>query len=249
MIIYHNHIPRTSGYVINKYIEQEKGFTKLIIDPAGKIKQEDFLNKDYIAGHIGMYPQKFLNDVVCFSIVREPYEQFISWFYFMWLQGVTWENGKVVKSYYGQPLEFMDKYLNGGEYLDGLTNIQSKFLTGYVDLDTWNSTPEPIDKTKRSWCLTNYKLNEDNIMSAINNNIINTLHKREYLIDKVNTLFTKKLGKEFKIGTFDMSGHNTPENNPYAFVMPDSWKKRIISALEIDYYLYHTVLDVEKTML
>ena len=249
MTIYHNHIPRTSGFVINKYVSEHTSLKSLIIDPTQIIENNIFLNKDYISGHIGNYPKKFLSDIISFSLVRDPYEQFMSWFYFMWLQGVEWEDNKIIKSYYGTAKEFMDIYINTDEYIDGLSNIQTKFLTGSIDKNLWNKTKEPIEKTKLSWCLTDYNITKDAIDTALQENIVHTVNNRMTLKNKIKKISQEKFGVLLDIQDLNFPGHNTPKNHGYIFDMPESWKQKILSVLEYDYYLFKRVTDIENNML
>jgi hypothetical protein len=249
MLIYHNHIPRTSGYIINKYIGQQKNIKSLLIDPQAIISDENFLDKDYISGHIGQYPKKILKDVVSMSIIRDPYEQFISWFYFLWLQGVEWNNGEIISSYYGTAQDFMYEYIYGGEYLDGLSNIQTKFVTGHIDIDMWNKISEPIDKTKVSWCLKDYRFNESAIDDAIKENLIYTIENRHVFKNKLESLLSQKVDNNFIIEDLDAKGHNTPRGHKYIFNVPASWQKTVKSALEADYYLFGKIKELEKKML
>lgn len=243
MPIFHNHIPRTSGEVINQSIARIDSIKSLIVKPTDIISKDDFYNKDYICGHIGQYPQTFLDNVVSFSIVRDPYEQFISWFWLMFMQGI-W-HGRSNNN--GSGYDYMDYVLNTPEYFNGMSNMQTKFLTGHIDIDSWNFNIDPIDKTKNDSCLVNYNFNQGDIDNAIKNNMVYSISNRKDLVDKINSIFLNNFNVKDAIKEIQIPGHAHPKNHKYLFDIPDSWVKRIKDALEVDYYLYNKVLEQEKS--
>jgi hypothetical protein len=246
MTIFHNHIPRTSGGVINHYIKKNKEVSKYIIEPTDKIDVNNFKNKQYIAGHIGQLPQKHIDGVISFSLVRDPKEQWLSWFWLMYRQGLTVVDSKIVGSDYGTPQAYMEKFLYDESYYKGTSNIQSKFLLGYVNVELWNKIEEPIDKMKSNWCLVEYNIDSSEIDKALDSNIVETVENRDNLIDFLNTLFQKKYKLTKTISDYEWSGHNTPRPNPLDFSIPDSWVNRINELNHADYYLYEKVMSNKK---
>jgi hypothetical protein len=242
MPIFHNHIPRTSGEVINQSISRLPFVKSLIVKPTDIIGIEDFYNKDYICGHIGQYPKEILDNVISFSLVRDPYDQFMSWFWLMFMQGI-W-HGRPDNS--GSGYDYMDYVLNTPEYFNGMSNMQSKFLTGSLDIDLWNFNINPIEKTKNDSCLVNYSFSESDLSDSLRNNIVHTVENRSILIEKINGLFAKDFGIENAIVDTHIPGHAHPKNHRYLFDVPNSWVDKIKSALEVDYYLYNKVLEQDK---
>lgn len=241
MTIFHNHIPRTSGGVINHYIKNDERINKYIIEPTDQIDVEEFKGKQYIAGHIGQLPQKYIDDVLSFSFVRNPKDQWLSWFWLMYRQGLTVVDSKIVGSLYGTPQSYMEKFLYDEEYYPGTSNIQSKFLLGHIDVDLWNKLEEPIDKMKANWCLKDYNLDQSEIDNAVDINFIETVEGRDKMIDFLNTVFKKKYKINNAISHYEWSGHNTPKPNPLDFAIPDSWINRINELNNVDLYLYNKV--------
>jgi len=246
MTIFHNHIPRTSGGVINHYIKQVKELAQYIIEPTDKIDTDNFKNKQYISGHIGQLPQKYVDGIISFSLVRNPKEQWLSWFWLMYRQGLTVVDSKIVGSEYGTPQSFMEKFLYDESYYRGTSNIQSKFLLGYVDVELWNKVAEPIDKMRSDWCLKEYNIEPSEIDKALDSYIVETVESRDRLIDFLNTIFLKKYKITKAISDYEWSGHNTPIPNPLDFSIPDSWIGRINELNHADYYLYEKVKSSDK---
>ena len=215
----------------------------LIVKPTDIISIEDFYDKDFICGHIGQYPQKFLDNVVSFSIVRDPYDQFMSWFWLMFMQGI-WHS-RLDNN--GSGYDYMDYMLNTPEYFNGMSNMQTKFLTGHIDLNSWNNNIDPIDKTKNDSCLINYSLGHADIDHAIKYNMVYSMSNRDELIIKLNSIFLNNFGVNSPIKPIQIPGHNHPKNHKYLFDIPNSWVNKIKSALEIDYYTYNKVIEQEKS--
>jgi len=249
MTIFHNHIPRTSGGVINHYISQNKNISQYIIEPTDKIDSKNFINKQYIAGHIGQLPQKYLNDVISFSFIRNPKDQWLSWFWLMYRQGLKIVKDEVKESMFGTPQEYMEKFLYDDLFYPGTSNIQSKFLLGHVDIELWNTVEDPIDKMKSNWCLREYNLDHKDIDDALDFYMVETIENRNSLIESLNTIFEKKYNIVNAIGDFEWTGHNTPRPNPFEFDIPKKWLDRIYELNPVDYYLYDRVNSKQKNML
>jgi hypothetical protein len=244
--IFHNHIPRTSGGVINHYISQNKNISQYIIEPTDKIDPKNFKDKQYIAGHIGQLPQQYIDNVISFSFVRNPKEQWLSWFWLMYRQGLTVIDGKITESRLGTPQAYMEKFLYDDSFYPGTSNIQSKFLMGYVDIDLWNRVEEPIDKTQSNWCLKEYSLDRKDIDDALDRYIVETVENRNNLIEFINTIFEKKYNIVSAISDYEWSGHNTPKPNYLEFEIPKAWSERINELNPVDYYLYDRVKSKQK---
>lgn len=246
MTIFHNHIPRTSGGVINHYIKQNTSISQYVIEPTDKIDPKNFNNKQYIAGHIGQLPQKYIEDVTSFSFVRNPREQWISWFWLMYKQGLTIVDGKIIDSKIGTPQAYMEKFLYDDSFYPGTSNIQSKFLTGHVDIDLWNRVEEPIDKMQSNWCLKEYTLDIKDIDNALDRYVVENIENRNNLIEFINTLFEKKYNIYNAIKDYEWPGHNTPKPNYLEFDIPKAWNDRINELNQADYYLYDRVKSSKK---
>jgi len=127
--IYHLHIPRTSGiYIKNNVIPHLiSNGVEHFISNRSRIDVEKIKQSKFVGGHFGLMPLDYMENPEIFTIVRDPVERFIS--YFKYTTGPK-RAGKEAE-------EKLDRWLYGEE-CEMQSNLQSKFLTGKLNIEKFN---------------------------------------------------------------------------------------------------------------
>ena len=193
MSIYHLHIPRTAGIYLNNNVlphlisggVEHFASNRSIIDPE-KIK-----SSRYVAGHFGLTPLELMENPVVFSVLRDPVERFISYF--------KYTTGSVkTKSEIYQKLD----YWLYGEQSEIQSNMQSKFLTGYMNFDKFNQGVNMFQKAVyEGWYIENYSLDINTIKANIDLFNCYTLDNHE----KFKEDYNNELNNQFGFTTFKYS--------------------------------------------
>ena len=132
-----------------------------------------FNGSHFISGHLGNYPNHTINDLKAFTILRDPVDRFISWFFFMY------ENSRPL-----QELEVIfQEWLYNPEIYPYLSDMQTKFLTGTVDEEGFNSTKNIMDKTMNEWFLKDYSFDESIMQYKVDSISCYTVENRGVLLD------------------------------------------------------------------
>ncbi len=99
MVIYFHHIPRTSGTairdsIVTKLLGSDIPF--LVLDSMTPITEDIFEGKKFITGHLANYPNSKVTDLQTFTLVRNPVEQFISYFKMFYSHGFSKHSTDVI---------------------------------------------------------------------------------------------------------------------------------------------------------
>ncbi len=235
--IYHNHVPRTSGtdilYELQRAVRASHGAATLYVPGVleffyDKQKTESF---DIITGHFASNPVRELDSVTVFSLVRNPFDQYISTAAYRFFT----DNVEMTS-------HDLDRFIDGefdtfGAFqgFSGCDSPQSKFLAAKLvhmldektDSDMYSFVDEPQ-------CL-------DDVRPFIDNSIVGTLENRSLVIERLNAVLLKKFG--IKINT---NINRTNTTVPLKFTVSSSQKKKIAEKLELDEQVYEYVKTIEK---
>lgn len=132
-----------------------------------------FDGSHFISGHLGNYPNQTIDDLKAFTILRDPVDRFISWFFFMY------ENSRPLEELEG----IFQEWLYNPEIYPYLSDMQTKFLTGTVDEEGFNSTKNIMDKTMNEWFLKDYSFNESIMQDKVDSISCYTVENRGVLLD------------------------------------------------------------------
>lgn len=178
--IYHLHIPRTSGVFIRNIVQKHYPDKKVIADHYSRLYDERFQESDFINGHFALSPVKFSDTT--FTILRDPVERTFSYMIYVWMH------------YFSQqypPEKILEFFINTEHIRNNMSNMQSKFLTGFVNYDKYNDileTKEYIYRIYNNWFIEN---NEKTAIEQIKqNNIIVLDYDDNKLYDKICDIYS-----------------------------------------------------------
>ena len=233
MSIYHLHIPRTAGIYVNNNVLPyliSNGIphfasNRSFID-TDKIKEAK-----YVGGHFGTMPIELMDNPDVFAVVRDPVERFIS--YFKYTTGLI-----RTKS---QAYQKLDNWLYGDQ-LEMQSNLQSKFLTGKMDIHKFNPGVTEFQKAvNNGWFIEDYSLDIQNIKNAVDQYYI-------YTIDNYN-LFKEDLNKALKANFgFTTFKHKDKanESDDIGIQFTKSQIERVKELNSIDMEMYDYVQKIKK---
>ena len=241
MSIYFLHIPRTSGIYVNHNVLPHlvSGGVKHFVSNRTHIDLKKIKNSEYVSGHFATTPIDIMNNPIVYSIVRDPVERYIS--YFKYTTGVI----RTKKEIYAK----LDSWLYGDK-VDINSNMQSKFITGKIDIDKFNSDLQIKNNqndnyrylaVSNGWYLKDYSLNIKDIKQNLSNIKIYSLKNNKCFKNDFNNELNKQFGfTTFKIDHKDNSSFN---------IGIDFTKKQIKKIEElnqVDMELYEYVQKIEK---
>lgn len=136
MKIYHYHIPKTGGTYI------EHNFHDLIVNQL-KLKYNELRNNqyfphiskefvedsEYIAGHFGLDPYEYSDNINAYTTIRNPVDRVVSHFAMArnyWLETPEYSS-------LGEPIKMFERYLYSDEFMFSKSNFQARFLTNGLD--------------------------------------------------------------------------------------------------------------------
>ena len=158
MSIYHLHIPRTSGIYIRDNIHPHLKANGIPAFASNRtVFDEEIVKKSkFVSGHFATSPIRLMNNTDIFCIVRNPVDRFIS--YFRYTAIVLVEKKRME--------EKLDNWLYGEHSLIQ-DNMQSKFLTGKINLKKFNENVKNFNKkVDNGWFVEGYSLNiNDTVIS------------------------------------------------------------------------------------
>jgi hypothetical protein len=231
--IYHLHIPRTSGiYIKNNVIPHLiSNGVEHFISNRSRIDVEKIKQSKFVGGHFGLMPLDYMENPEIFTIVRDPVERFIS--YFKYTTGPK-RAGKEAE-------EKLDRWLYGEE-CEMQSNLQSKFLTGKLNIEKFNQDILQFQNTVSSgWYLEGYKLDIKNVISSLEKMKAYTLEE----LDLFKIDLNKSLLKQFGFSTFK---HSDKANSSYDIGI--KFDKRHINRIEeinlLDMEVYEYVQKIKK---
>lgn len=233
MGVYHLHIPRTAGVYIRNFVVPNLISNRVPHFASNRtdIDYDVIRNSKYVSGHFGLMPLKYMDSPDVFSIMRDPVERFIS--YFKYTTGIN--------RTYKENMEKLDDWLYGGQ-ADIQANIQSKFLTGSMNVEMFNlHHREHHASVKNGWFIENYSLDTKDIFNNIDKFYIYTLDNHDAFKEDFNKCLDKNFG-------FKVFKHNDKANTSHE-IKVDFTKDRVSKILElnsIDMEVYEHVKSIKK---
>lgn len=233
MSIYHLHIPRTSGiYIKNNVLPHLlSGGVEHFVSNRTEIKVDKLKKSKFVGGHFGLMPLDYMDNPSVFCLLRDPVERFISNFKYI----LKMTNSII------DPYEEFDIWLNG-EQSTVQSNVQSKFLTGKMNLSKFNQRPTIfMNSLRNNWFIEDYALDIKVIKNNINFFNCYTMDNHNQFKKDLN----EELYKQFNFITFkrDYKSNESPKLNI------NITKKQIDKIKELNYLdieVYEYVRKIEK---
>lgn len=243
--LYFLHIPKTSGtkmhydlvecaknpLAINSPNVYLPGDFEFVFDP--KIAE----SHNIISGHFGRNPIGLIDNLISFSMVREPFEQYLSLAKYAALQqGDTFDEN------------FLDEFLTNNneinsrfEGMSGCENPQSCFLYSkiagiekQVGVDEFGN---PIMDISKSFFVEKPH-SYAQLSQRLENIVIGLTEERGRLVDFVNTILIRMFNTSIK--TDDSFVNETP---PLSFLLNKRQVMSITSKIELDMELYAKIKE------
>jgi len=187
--VYHLHIPRTSGVLIRELFKKNNPQSFIVSGHREKLFKTDMMNSDFISGHYGTLPIQYSSDT--FAIYREPVERTFSYLKYIWPR------------FYSRMsfLDFLNFFLNDKVLLESITNQQSKFLTGSINIDKYNDDIYDLRKmVENNWHIENYETELSIIKDYIKTSNIKIFNYEE---PNVYEKIVKSLNLNIPLDSFD----------------------------------------------
>ena len=231
MLLYHHHIPRTSGMQINRQFEswfKAYPINFKCISSYDTIEPEEFKDLLYLSGHLGNLPELYVADMVSFAIVRNPVDRFISTF-------------KYFYEYFGLPGDQngFEIFMSDKKYYEPHSNIQTKSLTGSIDFESWNKTIN-TDKVTNGFFYNNFSLSDSKIKDSIDSKYVVTSNNRQKLLGFLDNWFYDDFG--FKLQNIN---HIYNNSNNVKLDISKSMIDKIIELNEKDFVAFEYVKSKE----
>jgi len=232
--IYHLHIPRTSGIYVKNFVvpHLHSRSIKHFCSNISYIDLEFIKDCQYVSGHFGLMPISQIPNLSVFTLLRDPVERFIS--YFNYTTKIT------------TPEKIIMAKLNKWLYEDDTQhNLQSKFLTGSINVSKFNDSymikNAPVHN---GWWIEDFSLNIDDIKKSLDNINAYTMEDHNTFKENFNASLNKEFG--FKIFQNDYKVNSSKKN-----IMPISSDimNRIKEVNSIDQQVYDYVRNNKKNKL
>ena len=233
MSMYHLHVPRTSGtYVKNNVLPHLiTGGVEHFASNRSQIDLEQIKNSKFVIGHFGLMPIDYMTDVDVFCILRDPVERFIS--DFKYTSKITERNGTAEEKL---------NHLLYENQSDLQSNIQSKFLSGRINVDKFNLDPARyIHSSRNGWFIENYSKDINVIKRNIDKINCYTMDNHS----RFKSDFNKSLNKNFGFTTFKHDD-KANQSQDVGISLTKSQISRIEDLNRLDMEVYEYVRQTQK---
>lgn len=233
MSIYYLHIPRTAGIYLNNNVLPHliSGGVEHFASNRSHIDSEKIKKSEYVAGHFGLTPIELMESPKVFTTLRDPVERFIS--YFNYTTGLIKTKAEVYQK--------LDYWLYG-EQATIQSNMQSKFLTGYMNFDKFNQGINMFQKAVyEGWYIENYSLDIETIKANIDTFNCYTLDNH----DKFKQDYNSALQEHFGFTTFKHSD-KANRSHDLGIEITKSQMEKIRELNSVDMEAYEYVQATQK---
>lgn len=231
MPIYHLHIPRTAGVYVKNFVVPQLNARSIKHFSSNRTDIDLNFIRDckYVSGHFGLMPTDQIQDLSIFTILRDPVERFIS--YFNYTTGVNMPEDKV--------MEKLNRWLYEE---DTQHNLQSKFLTGSINVSKFNSQHKTKNASvDNAWWIEDFSLKLDDIKESLDRMSAYTMEDYESFKSDFNVSLEKEFG--FKVFQNNYKVNSVIKNS--IRLTPDIID-RIREVNSIDQEVYDYVRSIKK---
>ena len=255
--IYNLHIPRTSGtnslYAMQRENARMREINKKRIENGEELEYADLRmytpdilefmydnvkmgDHNYFSGHFATNPIHEIENLITFSMVRNPIDQFVSTIAYRCM------TARIPFTSYE-----LDAYIDGhyrvwGEFegFSGIDNPQSHFLSqkfAAFELEKSNRK----DGSMRGMAFIGSPQSLADVRQFTDDMIIGTVENRHLVIDKINVILQKQFGI-----TMENDKRKVNSNMQLRFEISKNQIKRMKAKLELDEEVYQHIKEREK---
>lgn len=232
-MIYHLHIPRTSGIYIKQNVLPHliSGGVPHFMSNRTNIDIEQLKTSKVVSGHFGTMPIQYMNNPDVFTIIRHPVDRFLS--YFKYTTGLVRMGEEAEKR--------LDDWLYGPQSAIQ-ANVQSKFLTGGTNIEKFNEKHKYFqDAVMHNWYIENYSTNLDKVLENVDKFYCYTLDNNNVFIED----FNKALIKYFGFTTFKYNDKSNMSPDIGISLTKDQ-ENRVLELNQVDLGVYEYVRKSKK---
>lgn len=255
--IYHNHIPRTAGTNILYSLQRAQGRLREAFlrgehhNEDGRYADLRMYNPDilefmydsdkmrdfnYISGHFATNPIHEIENVLAFSFVRNPVDQFVSTAAYRCLSARIDFTPEILDAYIAGHYQVWGEF----EGFSGISNPQSHFLSSrFAKFELENSNR--ADGSTVGMAFISSPKSLDDVRQFTDDMIIGTVENRHLVLEKINKVMRKQFGIEIPNDTRKINSNLT-----IRFEISPTQMKRMKEKLELDEEVYQHVKEREK---
>lgn len=233
--IYHSHIPRTGGTFVKTHLKNEFANKGYLSNHNTELNKDIISNSYYVAGHWGNYPIQYMKNPLVFTILRNPVDRFLSTI-------------KYTKFMFPEisSEELLDYWLYDPSMSELNSNTQFKFLTGTIDVDSYNdvvkNSPFFIQgkmlqkkpMIENNWFINNNEKTKEDAFKFIDSHHI-------FFIEDIDGIISG-LPKLLNVNPF-LFKNPINQSSPTDFKISNSQYERIIELNSIDLEIYDYAID------
>lgn len=185
-MIYHLHIPRTSGIYVKQNVLPHliSGGVPHFVSNRTNIDIEKLKASKMIGGHFGTMPIQYMDNPDVFSVIRHPVDRFLS--YFKYTTGLIRMGDEAEKR--------LDDWLYGPQSLIQ-SNSQSKFLTGKINIDRFNNNHKYLqDAVNNNWYLEDWSIDLDVVIENVDKFYCYSMENHDIFLEDLNKSLHKHFG-------------------------------------------------------
>ena len=255
--IYNLHIPRTSGTNTLYAMQRENARMREINKNSGRngekleyahlnmytpdilefmYDHDKMAGRNFISGHFATNPIHEISNLLTFSLVRNPVDQYISTIAYRCMTARTPFTSRELDAY------IEGKYKQWGEFegFSGIDNPQSHFLSQkFATFELEKSNRK--DGSTRGMAFIDSPRSLADVRQYTDDMIIGTVENRHIVIDKINVVLKKQFGI-----TMENDKRKVNSNMQLRFEISAEQIKRIKAKLELDEEVYQHIKEREK---
>jgi hypothetical protein len=232
-MIYHLHIPRTSGIYVKQNVLPHliSGGVPHFISNRTDIDINKIKTSKMVGGHFGLMPLKHMDNPDVFTVIRHPVDRFISYF--------NYTTGLVRM---GEEAERKLQDWLYGDQAEIQANSQSKFLTGSTNILRFNEGHKYIqDAVNNNWYLEDYSTDINKVLENVDRFYAYTLDNHNLFLEDLN----KSLSKHFGFTTFKHRDRSNLSPDIGIKLTPEQIN-RVLELNQVDLGVYEYVQKSKK---
>jgi hypothetical protein len=230
-------VPRTSGtdilYELQRAVKLPTSTARLYVPGILEFMHDKEKTKSFniLTGHFASNPVRELENVVTFSIIRRPIDQYLSTAAYRFLT----DNVEFTSKDLDRFIEGEFDVFGAFQGFSGCSNPQSKFLAAKL-VKFYDETDN-----REMYSFVDEPSSLEDVKKFIDSSIIGSLENRHIVIEKVNKVLLREFGTQIAANT-----RRTNTTMPISFTVSTVQKNKIMDRLQLDEEVYQYVKTIEK---